>query len=209
MPKREVRRVQTKISSTSSGSWCSDDGNLRGRFLKLAFAATHLYLGILLDSRLSFTTHACYLQERTAARSNILWMFSRRSSGASYRVLPVIYFHAVCSAIDCNAPCLYSLAPLLLAKLEVAQKDAVHIIMGAPILCRKANLQTDRDVFSLHQRIWPRQRERQQSSVILTYCRDLAISLGPDLRNGIIRVRNHTVLYRLWPEHASMAQDSD
>lgn len=137
------------------------DGHRRGHSFstamhQLEIATTHQYLGVWLDSRLSFATQVRYLRERAAARTNILRALSARSAGASYRVMRAFYVHAIRSVIDYSAPCLCSLSLALLSKLEVAQNDALRVILGAPTWCRVENLQAESGLPSLQHRILAR-----------------------------------------------------
>lgn len=122
----------------------------------LAYTTTHQYLGVWLDSHLRFGTQVRYLRERAATRTNILRALSKQNTGASYRVLRAFYTHAIRSIIDYCAPCLCSLSPALTKKLEVAQNDALRVILGAPPWTRLTNLRLESGFPSLHHRILAR-----------------------------------------------------
>ena len=122
----------------------------------LLFVTAHQYLGVWLDSRLRFTAQVRYLKERSSSRTKILRALSSRNAGASYKVLRAFYIHAARSIIDYCAPCLCSLSPALLKKLEVAQNDALRVILGAPPWTRVANLRAECNLPSLHHRILAR-----------------------------------------------------
>ena len=175
----------------------------------LAFTTTHQYLGLWLDSHLRFGTQVRYLRERVASRTNILRALSVHNTGASHRVLRAFYTHAIRSIVDYCAPCLCSLSPALTKKLEVAQNDALRVILGAPPWARLTNLRLESGFPSLHHRILARtstvagkfikQQPRSTVSTMLLHAFNRPPQTTPDgdwVHDAADAVR-HTATYRL------------
>ena len=102
----------------------------------------HRYLGVHLDSRLSFTPYIRTLSRSVKSRTNVMRALTRLSGGASERVLRTFYVHAVRACVDYATPCLLTAPPALLTPLDTAQNSALRIIVGAPLwtkcLCLRA-----------------------------------------------------------------------
>ncbi|XP_050706457.1 uncharacterized protein LOC126991839 [Eriocheir sinensis] len=90
------------------------------------------YLGVTLDSRLSFTPYVNRLRQTVATRTNIMRALARTAGGASDRVLRLFYLQAVRACVDYGTPCLMTVNPAALRPLETAQNAAIRTIVGAP-----------------------------------------------------------------------------
>ncbi|XP_050724058.1 uncharacterized protein LOC127002289 [Eriocheir sinensis] len=104
-------------------------GQLQAQGIGLEWVNRYLYLGVWLDSRLSFTTQASYVGVRLRARVNVMRAMTRPGAGATFSVLHV---QEVRPLMDYCAPVLVSLSHSQQKKLEVAQNSALRVILGAP-----------------------------------------------------------------------------
>lgn len=91
----------------------------------------HKYLGVTLDSWLSFALYVTHLRRDVETCTNVLRALARTASGASDRVLRFFYLQAVSTCVDYGAPCLMTVAPAALQPLETAQNAAIPVILGA------------------------------------------------------------------------------
>ena len=80
-----------KISAEKSRAMAIKAANpasqLRVQGIGLAWTGCYQYLGVWLDSRLSFATQLTYLRERTQIRLNVMRTMTQPGSGATYDVL--------------------------------------------------------------------------------------------------------------------------
>ncbi|XP_050706452.1 uncharacterized protein LOC126991834 [Eriocheir sinensis] len=90
------------------------------------------YLGVTLNSRLSFAPYVNHLRQTVATRTNIMRALARTAGGASDRVLRLVYLQAVRACVDYGTPCLMTVDPAALHPLETAQNAAIRTIVGAP-----------------------------------------------------------------------------
>ncbi|XP_050724597.1 uncharacterized protein LOC127002559 [Eriocheir sinensis] len=100
------------------------------------------YLGMLLDSRLSFKPCVASVRVKMMARARVMRAMAGSTCGAGDRVLRSFYVGAVRSCLDYAAPCLITLPASSLAPLETAQNSALRTLLGAPgwtkCLCMRA-----------------------------------------------------------------------
>jgi len=123
---------------------------------EIQYTTLHQYLGIWLDSQLSFKKHVRYLKDRAAARTRALKSISYKGAGASFTVRRTFYMYAIRSIIDYSAPCLPGLKSSLLTSLEVIQNDALRAILGAPMWTPLPLLRAECGLPSLGYRIYAR-----------------------------------------------------
>ncbi|KAK3891669.1 hypothetical protein Pcinc_004449 [Petrolisthes cinctipes] len=97
--------------------------------IDLAWTNSYQYLGVWVDKRLSFTTHATYLRERTQARLNVMRAMTRPTAGATFSVLRLYYVQAVRSLVDYSALVLLALSPNQQERLEVVQNTAMRTML--------------------------------------------------------------------------------
>ncbi|XP_050704461.1 uncharacterized protein LOC126989883 [Eriocheir sinensis] len=98
----------------------------------LPWVSSYKYLGMTIDSRLSFVPYIASLSARVKSRTNIMRALARTEGGASGRVLRRFYVQAVRSCVDYGSPCLLTVSTAALEPLEVAQNAALRHILGAP-----------------------------------------------------------------------------
>ncbi|XP_050739898.1 uncharacterized protein LOC127009964 [Eriocheir sinensis] len=98
----------------------------------LPWVSSYKYLGMTIDSRLSFVPYIASLRARVKSRTNIMRALARTEGGASGRVLRRFYVQAVRSCVDYGSPCLLTVSTAALEPLEVAQNAALRHILGAP-----------------------------------------------------------------------------
>ena len=75
------------------------------------------------------------------------------SGGANYHVLRKFYVHAIRPIIEYSAPALANLTETQICSLEVAQNNALHLKLGAPMWTRICNLQMECNIPPLYSRI--------------------------------------------------------
>ena len=107
-------------------------GTVKVQGTELTWVGKHLYLGVVIDQRLTFAPETERLCERVQARLNVMRAMTSPAAGAHPAVLRTFYVHAVRSLVDYAAPVLTSLAPTWQTKLERTQNSAMRTILGAP-----------------------------------------------------------------------------
>ena len=75
------------------------------------------------------------------------------SGGANYHVLRSFYVHAIRPIIEYSSPALANLTDTQIRSLEVAQNNALRLILGAPMWTRLCNLQMECNIPPLYSRI--------------------------------------------------------
>ena len=122
----------------------------------IKYTTTHQYLGIWLDTKLTFSTHVRYIQERIKARTKALLFISRGGKGAPTKITRLFYIAAIRSIIDYCAPCLPGLSDALIKSLEVLQNDALRAILNAPRWTRIVTMRKECGLPSIRHRIYAR-----------------------------------------------------
>lgn len=149
----------------------------------VAQVTTHQYLGVWLDSSLTFKTQIRYLRDRTTKRLQVLRWMSGRGAGASVTVKRKIYVAAIRSVIDYCAPCLPGISLVRLQSLEVVQNNAMRTILGAPIWTSVATMREECGFSSVRHRIMAR-----TATALATYLRRWShTSLGRQFRQAFQR----------------------
>ncbi|KAG0714204.1 putative RNA-directed DNA polymerase from transposon BS [Chionoecetes opilio] len=88
------------------------------------------YLGIWLDSQLTFKKHVAATKERAKSRIRILRIMTGFQEGTNYDVLRTFYVQAIRSLIDYGAPCLSLTSATQASALETVQNEALRIMAG-------------------------------------------------------------------------------
>ena len=155
--KRECRRLGLKINPTRTKAMAVKDVDLGGRLTleqqTIEWVRHHQCLGIWIDSKLSFHKQVEYLRERTSARLAPMKHITSLSGGANYHVLRTFYVHAIRPIIKYSSPALANLTDTQIRSLEVAQNNALRLILGAPMWTRLCNLQMECSIPPLYSRI--------------------------------------------------------
>ncbi|XP_050691579.1 uncharacterized protein LOC126983125 [Eriocheir sinensis] len=94
---------------------------------------TYKYLGVTVDSSLSFGPHIARVRDEVRRRTNVMRALARTAGVAGNRVLRTFYVQDVRSCIDYGTPCLLTVGPVALRPLETAQNAALRVIVGAPM----------------------------------------------------------------------------
>ena len=97
----------------------------------LEWVNRYKYLGIILDSRMTFGPHAEYTLTRCRQRLNALKLITTPRAGASIRVLRTVYTACIRPLLEYAAPVLGNLAPTWKLALERTQRNALAVIFGA------------------------------------------------------------------------------
>lgn len=111
------------------------------------------YLGVRLDSRLTFAPYVTALKERVRTRTHVMRALTRVEGGASDRVLRLFYVQAVRSCVDYAAPCLMTLPAEALQPLEVAQHAALRLVASAPVWTKCVCLRAEVGICSVATRM--------------------------------------------------------
>lgn len=104
------------------------------------------YLGLLLDSRLTFQQHIIYVSEKTFKAIKILYSLLNRKSKLNLN--NKLLLHKVClrPVMTYAAPIIKSVAKSHIQKLQVAQNKILRIIMNAPRYTRTADLHEELNI---------------------------------------------------------------
>ena len=120
---------------------------------QLEWVNEHMYLGIIIDRRLTFRREVEYLRERTISRLNVMAAMTNPTAGASAAVLRLFYVQAVRPLIDYAAPALSGIAETWQILLERLQNRALRTILGAPTCTQIGTLQAETGIVSVEHRI--------------------------------------------------------
>ena len=123
----------------------------------IPFHRTHKFLGITLDSRLTFKTHIDDIRTRCFKRLNVLRCLSGFKWGADRRTLAILYKGIIRSVLEYNAYLFSTISLTLCKRLETVQSRCLRLITGAfrttPILALRADTDiprlSDRRLFLL------------------------------------------------------------
>ena len=114
----------------------------------IPFHRTHKFLGITLDSRLTFKTHIDDIRTRCFTRLNVLRCLSGFKWGADRRTLAILYKGIIRSVLEYNAYLFSTISLTLCKRLETVQSRCLRLITGAfrttPILALRADTDTPR-----------------------------------------------------------------
>ena len=119
----------------------------------LEWVTQQMYLGVIIDQRLSFRAEVDYLRNRTGSRLNVMRAMTNPAAGATPSVLRLFYIHAIRPLIDYAAPALSYVAKTWMDQLEVAQNNALRTILGAPIWTNIGTMQAETNIIPLELRI--------------------------------------------------------
>ena len=123
------------------------DGNL------VDWVDSYMYLGICIDSKLTFKQEVTYLRERAKTRLSTMKYMTSLKEGANLEIQRKYYIACTRSLIDYAAPVLHSLQEKQLESLEVIQNNAARLMLGAPVWTRLCNLRMEANLPSLKIRI--------------------------------------------------------
>ena len=115
----------------------------------LEWVSKHLYLGVVIDQRLTFKPEINYLRDRANSRLNVMKAMTNPTAGASSTVLRLFYIHAIRPLIDYAAPALSAIAPTWMDQLEVVQNRALRTILGAPTWTHTGTMQAETGIIPL------------------------------------------------------------
>ena len=128
-------------------------GRLSVQGIGLAWTDRYLYLGVWVDSRLSFGPQLAHLRDRMEARLNVMRAMTRPAAGATYHVLRLYYVQAVRSLVDYSAPVLTAISTSQRMRLEVAQNTAMRTMLGVPRWCSACVMQSEAGLVPLADRV--------------------------------------------------------
>ncbi|MEL6802231.1 MAG: reverse transcriptase domain-containing protein, partial [Bacteroidota bacterium] len=111
------------------------------------------YLGIIIDSKLTFDPQLKHLRARAKTRLAPLRSMSSLRQGCHENLLKKFYTATIRSLVDYAAPAFVNLKQTQKTYLEVAQNEAMRTILGAPMWTRICNLQMETGLPPLSARI--------------------------------------------------------
>ena len=113
----------------------------------------YMYLGVYIDTNLTFNQEVKYLRERAKTRLSTMKYMTSLQEGAKLNVQKSYYIACTRSLIDYAAPVLTHLNDTQKQSLEVIQNNAARLMLGAPIWTKLANLRGEVSLPSLQNRI--------------------------------------------------------
>ena len=114
---------------------------------------SYMYLGIQIDSKLTFKQEVSYLREKAKARLSTMKHMTTLKEGANFEIQRKYYIACTRSLVDYAAPVLNNLQTKQLESLEVIQNNAARLMLGAPMWTRLCNLRMEANLPSLDIRI--------------------------------------------------------
>ncbi|XP_076032972.1 uncharacterized protein LOC143020437 [Oratosquilla oratoria] len=117
---------------------------------EVEWVKAHMYLGVWIDSGLSFKTEVAYLRERALARINVMRSLATREAGATSKVLRTFYVSAIRPLLDYA---LAGLSKIQISKIDAVQNRALRVILGAPPWTLVANMQQETGILPVSARI--------------------------------------------------------
>ena len=109
----------------------SPDPNIKLNGQQLRTNTEHKFLGIILDSKLTFTPHIKHLKEKCTKTMNILKVLSHLSWGSDRTCLLNLYRSLIQSRLDYGAIIYQSAAPNVLKMLDPVHHLGIRIATGA------------------------------------------------------------------------------
>ncbi|XP_076052830.1 uncharacterized protein LOC143032244 [Oratosquilla oratoria] len=120
---------------------------------EVEWVKAHMYLGVWIDSGLSFKTEVAYLRERALARINVMRSLATREAGATSKVLRTFYVSAIRPLLDYASVALAGLPESQISKIDAVQNRALRVILGAPPWTLVANMQQETGILPVSARI--------------------------------------------------------
>ena len=114
---------------------------------------SYMYLGVYIDSQLTFNQEVRYLRERAKTRLSTMKYMTSLKEGANLEVQRKFYIACTRSLIDYASPVLNNLNDRQKQSLEVLQNNAARLMLGAPTWTRLSNLRMEANLPSLDIRI--------------------------------------------------------
>ena len=111
--------------------------------IPIPFQRCHKFLGITLDSHLTFKTHVENVRTRCMKRINVLKCVSGFTWGADRKTLKMLYVGIIRSTLEYNCHLFSTISSTLCKRLEAVQSTCLRLITGAfrtsPILALRAD----------------------------------------------------------------------
>ena len=117
----------------------------------IQFVTKHKYLGIVLDTRLTFAQHITKIRDSIAERTNILKILGG-CTGASTKVLKNLYTALIQAKLDYGAPVVAMASTYQLKRLDVIQREALRVVLGVPRWTRTELIHLEADVEPISRR---------------------------------------------------------
>lgn len=99
--------------------------------VKLNREYTVKFLGLVLDSRLTWTEHSKFVEKKCKARINLMRCVSGRNFGSSKKCLITLYKSLIRSVLDYGAPAFLSACKSAKDRMQRVQSAALRICCGA------------------------------------------------------------------------------
>ena len=153
----ECTRLGLKINTQKTSAMAiksqTPEGQLEILNQPLQWVQQTTYLGVVLDSKLSFQPEIQYLRDRAKARLAPLLNMCTTQKGVGFNILKTFYMATTRSLIDYAACTLTNLTSVQQTSLEVLQNNAMRLMLGTPMWTRICNLQMEAQIPPLQARI--------------------------------------------------------
>ena len=110
---------------------------------------SYMYLGIQIDSKLSFKQEVSYLRERAKTRLSTMKHMTTLEQGANLEIQRKYYIVCTRSLKDYAAPALNNLQDKQVESLEQIQKKLARLMLEAPVWTRLCSLRMEANLPSL------------------------------------------------------------
>lgn len=120
-----------KSSFMTFGDFEFDDLNIKYNNLQITHCQESKFLGVIIDSKLKFSSHINYICKKAHKGIDILRCLAGKFWGADPKILSLLYKSLVRSHFDYSCLAYLNVSPTLLRKLDVIQNIALRIISGA------------------------------------------------------------------------------
>jgi hypothetical protein len=148
-----------KMSGSKCGYMCFSKSNYKVNFdIKLfeeliPHNKTCMFLGVMLDERMSFNEHLEYILKKISNRQNLLKILAHKKWKLSCNTLLMIYYSLIRSIIDYVSFIGNTLSVNLTDKFQRIQNRALKTIYHCPVLTNLKRLEQNIGMFSISDRM--------------------------------------------------------
>ena len=146
-------KINTNKTKTMAIRCATPDRAMRIDNNPIEWVDSYMYLGIYIDSKLTFNAEIKYLRERANTRLATMKYMTSLREGAKLEVQKKYYIACTRSLVDYAAPVLSNLNDRQKQSLEVIQNNAARLMLGAPMWTRLSNLRMEINLPSIESRI--------------------------------------------------------
>ena len=154
---RKCNELGLKINSTKTVAMAikstTPSNNLQLLGQPINWVKETMYLGVIIDSNLSFNPQIKLLKSKAKLRLAPMKNMATTQKGVGYNILHTYYEATTRSLLDYAAPTLTNLSDKQIQTLEPLQNNAMRLMLGAPMWTRICNLQMETNLPPLQSRI--------------------------------------------------------